>query len=98
MQRPYYPICESVDIYSDIPIDLGAPRRKVGSIVIKTVYGLFAHRSDKVNSGLEIKAFLVHHDGDHIMGVTLGLLNVVRKEVLIANTVVNMTVQQDDGI
>jgi hypothetical protein len=77
MQRPYYPIRESVDIYSDVPIDLGAPGRKVGPIVVETVYGLLAHRSDEINGGLEIETFFIHHNRDHIVGVALGLFDVV---------------------
>jgi hypothetical protein len=77
MQRSYYPICESVNVYSDVLIDLRTPRREIGSIVIEAVYGLFAHCSNEVDGHLEIESLFVHHDRYHIMGVALGLLHVV---------------------
>jgi hypothetical protein len=83
MQWPYNPICKAININGDVPIDLGTPGRKIGPIVIETVYGLLAHRSDEVNSGLEVETLFVHHNGDHIVGVTFGLFNIVWEEVLI---------------
>ena len=83
MQRTYYPVFKSVNICSDVLVDLGTPARKICSIVVETIDGLLAHRSDEVNGRLEIEAFFVHHNGNHIVGVAPSLFDVEREEVLI---------------
>jgi hypothetical protein len=77
MQRSYYPIRESVNIYSDVLIDLRTPGREIGSIGIEAIYGLFAHCSNEIDGHLKIESLFAHHDGYHIVGVALGLLDVV---------------------
>ena len=83
MQRTYYPVFKSLNICSDVLIDLGTPTRKVCSIVVETIDRLLAHLSNEVNGRLKVEAFFVHHNGNHIVGVAPSLFDVEREEVLI---------------
>ena len=82
MKGAYNPVRQAVNIKGYIAVDFRAPRRQSCSVFVEPVNGLFAHIADKVNCCLKVDTFLMHDNGDHVMGITLGLLDVVRENIL----------------
>ena len=76
------PVRQAVNINGYIAVDFRAPRRQTRSVFVEAVNGLFTHISNEVNCCLKVDTFLMHDNGNHVMGITLGLLDVVRKDVL----------------
>jgi len=79
---PNDPVLKTLDVPSDHVIDLGAPRGKLALILDEIVDGLGAQLADVVDRLLEGLAVEDHEDDNHVVGVTAGLLNVVREDVL----------------
>lgn len=65
------PAGKAINVYSDVLVDLGAPRGKIPSILIETIDGLLAQSTNEVDSRLEIDTLFVHDDGDHVVSVPL---------------------------
>jgi len=53
--------------------------------VIETIDGLHAQITNKIDGRLELNLFLIHDDDDHVMIIAIGLLNVVRVQILLEN-------------
>ena len=83
MQTAYDPTCESVDVYADVRVDGGSPRRQVSPVVYEPVDGAFAVLADDVDGILQVQSLFVHDDVDHVVRVPFGLFDVVRKDVLV---------------
>jgi len=78
IKRAHHPLGQSFRKYPNIVINLGPPRRKMAADVIETVDGSHAQVANKVNGRLKVNVLLPHDDYDHVMIVTMRLLNVVR--------------------
>jgi hypothetical protein len=82
MQAANDPISQPIHVNADIFVNFCAPRRQIVPISIEAVDRLLAQIAHEVYGGLEIETLLVHDNGDHIVRVSLGLLDIVGKYIL----------------
>lgn len=76
------PVRQAVDVNRNITVDFRAPRWQTCSVFVEAVNRLLAHLSHEINCCLKVNTFLMHDNGNHVMSITLGLLDVVRKNIL----------------
>jgi hypothetical protein len=76
------PVRQAVNIDGYFAVNFWAPRGQSCSVFVEAVNRLFAHIPDEVDCCLKVDTFLMHDNGNHVMGITFGLLDVVRKDVL----------------